>query len=310
MTRALVVALAALACVVGPAVPAAAEPTPAGPDTAAGWQQLYDGLPYRGDGMFSAGLPDGRSAWVTGDAIPRAGGTWASNTVTVVNGTGSWQTPNVLPDADGVVSWLGPAAVVGGKLVVLVSRIGRTPGVGLGFDPVGTGIATMRLGAGEWWPTVEEVTRTPWSASSVNWTAGIWPGADCYVYVFGTRQKSGTAEFDVYLARVPATSLHVWSAWRFWRAGRWTLSPSPVLTGGTDPAFSVRKTSAGWHLYTRHAGAHGEWVGGPTMGWRWCPRGTEAGYLPSSHPEVRLASGGLLVTVNGEGGARFLEVPR
>lgn len=302
-----VVALVLVGCA-GAAGPAAADATPAGPEDAAGWQALYDGLPYRGDGNFSTRLPDGRSAWVTGDAIPRDGGTWASNTVTVVDGIGSWQTPNVLPDVDGVKSWLGPVAIVDGKLVALVSRV-RHVDAWPGFEPVGTAVASMRLGAGEWWPTVEQVVATPWSADSVNWTAGIYPYCG-YVYIFGTRQIPGTPAFDVYLARMPTADLHTVSAWRYWVSpGRWTTgTPAPILAAGTDSAFSVRRSSAGWHLYTRHDGAHGEFVGYPGR-WTWKPRGTEDGYLPASHPEVRLASGRLLVTLNVAGaGARFLEV--
>lgn len=283
----------------------------AAPADAAGWQQVYDTLPYRGDGNFSAPLPDGRSVWVTGDAIPRAGGTWASNTVTVVNGSCSWQTANVVPDADGVKTWLGPVAVAGEKVVALTSRVRPTPGVWPGFASVGTGIATMRLDAGAWWPSVERVSSTPWSATGINWTAGIYPWRG-YLYVFGQRQQPGTAAFDVYLARVPADQLHTFSAWRFWQAqDRWSAGPpAPILTAGTDSAFSVRRSPLGWHLYTRHAGAHGEFVGVPGA-WRWVPRGTDAGYLPASHPEVGLGDGRLLVTLNVEGaGARFLEVSR
>lgn len=295
----------------GGATTAAATATGAGPDTVAGWQALYDALPYRGDGNFSARLTDGRSIWVTGDAIPRAGGTWAANTVTVVDGISSWQTPDVIATTpDGVRSWLGPVALSDGKVIALVSRVKHTPGVWPGFASVGTAVATMSIGSGAWWPTVERVTATPWSASSVNWTAGLYADGSA-LYVFGTRQAGW--EHEVYLARVPAASVHDQTAWRYWVAPcRWSASlgaAAPILTGGTDSAFSVRKDTAGWHLYTRHAGAHGEWVGGPGR-WRWVPRGSEAGYLPASHPEVPVTSGGLLVTVNGDAAVRFLEVPR
>jgi GNAT superfamily N-acetyltransferase len=307
-----VLACAALAaCVPGP-TRAGAAAGPVTPATAAAWQTMWDQLPYRGDGNWSTPLPDGRSLWVTGDAIPRAGGAWASNTVTVVDGGGAWQTVDPIPDAAGVKTWLGPTAVARGRVLVLTSRIRPTPGVWPGFASVGTGIATMRVGAGARSPVVERVTATPWSPTGIAWTAGLYVAGDT-VHVFGVRDTPDSPwGFDVHVATVPAAAVHDFARWRVF--GR------PILRAaagqGTDSAFTVRRDAAGWHVYTRRGGRdggeHGEYVAGRIDGtYTWRGRGTEPGYLPAAHPEVRLASGRGLVSVNVDGaGPRFLEVTR
>lgn len=295
--------------------------TEARPTSAAGWQQLYDSLPFYGDGMFSTALPSGGSLWTTGDAIRRGGGPWASSTLTVVDDCGVRQLAGPAPSAAGGVDWwAGPSAVAGGRLVVLGSLIRRTPGEGFGFAGVGTQIRTYTVPAAGGLPRETGRRPAPASPAGVRWSAGAWNGGpDGWLYVWGTTEgRPGEWGSDVFLARVDQRTL---TMWRYWTGTAWSTSAGavrPVLRAvdgmGADTAFSVRRDAAGWHLYTRRGGAwggeHGEYVGGPQK-WTWRPYGTEPGYLASAHDEVRLSSGRRLVTVNVDGaGARFLDVAR
>lgn len=283
------------------------------PTTAIGWQALNAALPYHGDGNWSVRLADGRSVWVTGDAIPAVGGAWASNTFTVVDRGCTWQTPNFVPDtATGTVFWPGPVAVSGSQVLVVGSRIKRTPGVGFGFTPIGTELRRYTLSG--WLPVLAGSRVFSATALGIRWAAGVYVDVTG-TYIFGTTDgKPGQWGVDAYVAKLVGAGLAIWNG-RTWGGG----TPVPILRAadghGTDTAFSVRRDGTGWHLYTRlgghYGGQHGEFIGNVGGAWRWVARGSEAGYLAGSHPEVRLASGKLLVTLNVEGaGARFYEVPR
>lgn len=288
------------------------------PSSAGAWQSTWDKLPYNGDGNFSTGdgrLP-GRSFWVTGDSVPRAGGQWASNTVIVVDGCRVRQVPNVVPDrptAAGVTSWWpGPVAPLHNGYVSAGSWVRRTPGVGLGFVPLRSELGLFYADG-----SLAGLARVPSSPLGVRWSAGAWSGSDGWLYVWGTTDgKPGQWGVDAYVSRVDQRTL---TAWRYWTGSTWATAPAsarPLLSVAagtpTDTAFSVSRDSSGWHVYTRRvtwtSSEHGEYVGGPKV-WTWRPGGTEPGYLPSVHPESTLASGKRLVTLNVAGvGAQFLEV--
>jgi len=222
-----------------------------GPGTAAGYAALWAGSPggvRSADGWWSARLPDGRTAWVTGDGI--VDGRLVNNTLLVQCGSelvsASPGRPFLAPTDDR--SWWGGAMVVdAGRLYSFV--YGLREGVVTGVD-----LAVIRVPAGGQ-PVLEAVARTPasdrpeggrplWGASAVAWPDG-------YVYVYGQSRVEGEFGRAVYLARVPSGRLAQPAAWRYlstggvWRPDESQLAQVIAAHGGPDNSWTTWRDSAG-----------------------------------------------------------------
>jgi hypothetical protein len=243
---------------------------------------MFATLPMYGDGNISTTLDGGRCAVLTGDAIPRIGGPWAHDTITVISGGGAHvvrpahaNTPSpyqAVPDrGDGTVDWLGPAFFAGGTLYSFAPKIRP---LAEGWDNLGVNIAVFDVPAGGdprfsgFLPTATDI------AGPVYWDGGVYydPGSR-YVYIFGASVAAtdGWTGHDVYAARVRLDNLASPSAWTYLGSGSWTpvqAAAKPILrssvNGGTETVFAVWRDSHGWNITSKRGG---QWGPGQIVRW-------------------------------------------
>lgn len=306
-----------------------------------GWQAADIGA--------SARLSDGRLVWVFGDTV-RAAGTdprIVANSVLVSSGTCVSQLVAadggpVIPDvAEDTVRWPmsvavlppTPAQAAGGTtdvVVVLCADTRRGAGGALDFSFLGTSAAVFGVGADgvpHLFRTVQ-VTADVDDATQVNWGAAAAVSADWW-YVYGTRLPAADAfGRELYVARVPVASPGDRSTWQFWDGGSWQSDierSAAVLgsAGGVSQTLSVDQVDGAWVAVSKQDGDLGStvatwWSAGPTGPWTrqaalTLPAGdpTALTYAPLAHPEIPLASGGLLVSIsrNTTDGAHLLADP-
>jgi hypothetical protein len=153
--------------------------------------------------------------------------------------------------------WDADGLEIGGTVVKFYNRYlaGNFP-----FIPAGTVIASFpvsQLSAAGRGPEYDAVTRPglvplpsytpPAGGSPIVWGSALLR-AGATVYVYGTQTPAGSGLIpgrQLYLARVPASRLTKFSAWRFYAgAGQWAAlqqdaRPVPPPDGGVSAGFSV-----------------------------------------------------------------------
>jgi hypothetical protein len=166
---------------------------------------------------------------------------------------GSVVGPPLAPGAPTDRYWDADGIEVGGTVVKFYNRY--LPGGPPPFVPKGTVMATFSVsglgsaGGGSPYGLVAKpgLIPLPSYVPSDGGTPIVWGAAlvraGNTVYVYGTQSANPSApERQLYLARVPATQLTRFSAWRFYSAdGRWAAGQSnaqPVQPSGTGPSVS------------------------------------------------------------------------
>jgi hypothetical protein len=213
------------------------------------------------------------------------------------------------PDVDA-----GPAVVV-----VLCSRIRRGSGGDFDFTFLGTTAAVFAVRKDRVPRLLEMVAITPDNPSStqVNWGAAANVSGSWF-YVYGTRftGQKGVFGRQLYVARAPVDDPGTRSRWQFWGDGGWhaeTARATAVLpaVGGVSQTLSVDRVDGRFVAVSKRDGDLGDFVYTWTAPHPWgpwsphkavpAPAGFDSGklkYAPLAHPEVRLASGRLLVSVS------------
>ncbi len=278
----------------------------------------------------SARLADGRIVWVFGDTVrPDLQPVVVANSVLVSSGRCVSQLVDaqmgpVIPDAaEGVVRWPMSVVVVPDAghdaVVVLCSRIRRGDSGAFGFTYLGTSAAVFSVGEDAVPRLVRVVDVTPDSTdeTQVNWGAAATVDGST-LYVYGTRLTGRTGDVgrELYVARAPVSEPGTRSAWRFWDGSSWqkerdraaavipsdggvSQTLSVQATGGQFVAVSKRNGDAANFVYKWTAPeAQGPWT--PIKEFE-APAGYDTGkleYAPLAHPEVRLDTGDLLVSIS------------
>lgn len=308
---------------------------PAGPITAASYQTLFNGwhdAAFSGaDQTYSMVLPDGRSLWLFADTeqgsitAKGARGTdrrfvhnsfmiWNGRCAHVVDPGGH---AAMMPDdRDGSYYWSSVAAVDAGSLQVFALHT-RTTGTGtMDFHTDGTTLFTFGLPRGGD-PVLAQKQSVP-GGGAWQWGAAVTADQN-YVYIYATAASSQPYTFgkDVRVARAPKGSLANFKTWTYWAGDHWSSSLGDavtVLPAGQGPSstFSVLAHPDGsWELISKQYDMLGGYVAAwsaPTPAGPWTLTNPQVLSAPSSgttllynsfpHPEVRLASGKLLVTVD------------
>jgi hypothetical protein len=297
------------------------------PTTAAGYQAMFDAKNDStwagGDQAATVALPDGRTLWLFGDTVQGRrlpGGARSTDSRFVHNSllvqdkgclTAVPAGAEVIPSrGDGQWYWPQSAVVTGRRLVVLCARVERTGPGAFDFRTTGVDAAVFSLSSGT--PRFERVVDTPSSVAA--------EGADQYgkavlrqgdwLYLYGTRQEQGAFGRSVRVARVRATDLLEASAWTYWTGRGWSARPSLAaeVAHGWSTAFSVWADASGAvRMMTKAQDVYGhEVVSGraPSPVGPFAARavltarsGSVLLYNALAHPELRLAGGGVLVSV-------------
>jgi len=311
-----------------------------------GWQAADIGASTR--------LQDGRIVWLFGDTVrnksfdPQI----VANSMLVSSGpcVAQLMTPTrgpVIPDvATNIVRW--PMSVVVGRsrghavVVVLCAVIDRGSSGSLGFTYLGSSAAVFTVEPDKP-PQLQNVTAvTPSSRNpqQVNWGAAATSDGRWY-YVYGTRLPQHSLGRQLYVMRLPAGSPNDRKTWRFWDGKKWQPDvhhAHAVLpaSGGVSQTLTVDAVNGRFVAVSKRGGdvanfiykwtaphAWGPWVAQRELP---APGGFDTGklkYMPLAHPEVRLTSGKLLVSVSRNttdlkallanpkiGRPYFVEVPR
>jgi hypothetical protein len=313
-----------------------------------GWQAADIGA--------SARLADGRIVWLFGDTVrterfdPRI---VANSMLLSSRGCVSQLMPAdegpVVPDAaDGTVHW--PMSVAVGRadgsdvVVVLCSRIDRGDTGAFGFTYLGSSAAVFTVGADDA-PVLQKVvrlTRSSRDPQQVNWGAASMVQGSWF-YVYGTRLtgRPGDVGRELHVARAPLASPGDRERWQFWDGARWQTDHTRAAVilpseEGVSQTLSVDAVGGRFVAVSKRGGDLGDFIyewRSPTPWGPWeahqelpAPAGydtDELEYAPLAHPEIRLRSGKLLVSVSRNttdlqrllarpqiGRPRFVEVAR
>lgn len=278
----------------------------------------------------SARLSDGRIVWAFGDTVrPDLQPVIVANSILVSSGRCVSQLLDagkgpVVPDADtDVVRWPMSVVVIPGNerdaIVVLCSRIRRGDSGAFGFTYLGTSAAVLTVEPGQA-PSLDRVVDiTPDSTdeTQVNWgaaatTSGSW------LYVYGTRLTGAKGDVgrELYVARAPVSDPSDHQAWRYWDGTGWQAHAKgavPIISsdGGVSQTLSVQATEGRFVAVSKRNGdaanfvymwtapdAHGPWTATKELE---APAGFDTGdleYAPLAHPEVKLDTGDLLVSIS------------
>lgn len=294
-----------------------------------GWQAADVGA--------STALSDGRLVWVFGDTVrkPNYRPQLVANSMLISSGPCISQvvTPTdgpVIPDAaPRVVRWpmsvvrLDPPRRLGDGvsdvLVVFCSRIRRGDHGPASFHYIGSSAAVFTVPTGgapqllevqDISPDIDNVRQINWGAASV--VHGRW------FYVYGTRLTGQELVFgrELYVSRAPVDDPADRTRWEHWDGSTWqpsALKPAAVLAaaGGVSQTLSVHFSQGSYVAVSKRDGDVGDFVytwsardpWGP-----WTPRrgvaapfGYDTGeveYMPLAHPEIKLQSGNLLVSIS------------
>jgi hypothetical protein len=214
-----------------------------------------------GDGTYSVGLPDGRTAWSFGDSYlgrlnpdgSRPINTPMVNNTMVLQGGASGATlsggssgqPQSLVTTGESDSWFWPgaSAVEGGQLVQFLAKMHRT-GSGLwDFSYAGTYLARYSLPG----ISLQSVAAVP-ASDSIMW--GVWVLDDGgYTYIYGIEDR-GWDKY-VHVARVSAGDIS--GQWSYYTGSSWSSDPatSARLLNGASNQFSVVKVGGMYQLITQ-----------------------------------------------------------
>ncbi len=299
------------------------------PDTAAGYQRLFDGLDgdwAGGDQAASVVLPDGRTLWIFADSVTGRVGPdggylpgWRMRHNAFVlqdHGCVTALPGSPLPDV-GPTDWYWPnsAFVDGDRLVLFAMRVHRTgPGL-VDFALAGSAVATFDLGAGGV-PRLHDVVVGPGRPGGPLWGAGVTV-RDGWAYVYGTRTEAGAFGRSLSVARVRTVDVARCEAWTIYHGHGYgpdastaaslvgsikgvSTSVSPVVLDGGGVALVSKKD---------------EVFGDDVVAWAapapWGPFAASASllrvpslqvpgelrYSAQAHQRARLRSGRLLISV-------------
>ncbi len=216
-----------------------------------------------GDGTYSVGLPDGRTAWSFGDSFLgtispdgsrpaqlsdraqlHAASRAASRPQRSPAGSANQPQPLVSTGESNSWYWPGASAVEGGALVQFLSKT-RADGVG----PLGLRLRRQLHGHLLAARTVALQSIVPVPASdTIQW--GTWVLDDGgYTYIYGIEDR-GWDKY-VHVARVPAGD--VTGQWQYYTGSTWSTDPagSARLMDGVSNQFSVVKMGSGYQLITQ-----------------------------------------------------------
>jgi hypothetical protein len=214
-----------------------------------------------GDGTYSVGLPDGRTAWSFGDTYlgklnpdgsrpidtPMVNNTMVvqsgASAATLAGGSASQPQSLATTGESGSWFWPGASAVEGGQLVQFLAKMRRT-GSGLwDFSYAGTYVARYSL------PGVSLQSIAPVAASdAIMW--GVWVLDDGgYTYIYGIEDR-GWDKY-VHVARVSAGDIS--GQWSYYTGTTWSTDPSSSarLLNGASNQFSVVKVGGMYQLITQ-----------------------------------------------------------
>lgn len=296
------------------------------------WMGGLDGLPgwRSADVGVSVPLSDGRVVWVFGDTGRAAGFTprmvSSSALVTDGNCTSQWTSAAdgpFLPNEPGSVCW--PSSMVARKVgsadqvLVACSRVRRGSGHGLfDFTYLGMSLVRFEVSPGKVSTVPEGHTVTPDRDDSrqVNWGAAMVLDQG-WVYFYGSQQ--GESQFG---ARRLAVARTTWEAasdqrtWTFWNGRTWSSSANdaqPVIdrNPGVSQALTVHQVNGKFVAVSKKGGDLSDTVAvwsapSPTGPWTvvhehrmpYDAGNSVVTYQPLAHPQIRLASGQLLVSVS------------
>lgn len=278
-------------------------------------------------------IPDGRSLWLFGDTERgrmAVDGSRASDEnfvrssfllvghgrLRVVYGKDGGA---VLPAGpEGTVTWPHGAALDHGALHVFASLVRVTGRCALAFDVLDLVVASYTVPPGHD-PCLLAVHSLP-TYRDQQWGAAVTTMGD-YLYIYATAHRHERCVFgkDVYLARVRSGQVLDFARWQYWTGGGWSSSARDARVviaadDGPGTAMSVHQRSDGaWVLLSKQNDAFGQCVSiwtAPTPWGPWSLSNPAVAAAPSfvadqrftynafAHPEIPLASGGLLVTVS------------
>jgi len=248
---------------------------PSTPDTAAEYQQAFDGLRQfntgawiANDGGYPFELGDGRVLWLFGDTLLglSPGGPVktllgiANNGFVVQDGRCFRPMTEPIPDPPGD-HWIWPTSVVVDTdlnvLRVFGLHMRRTPAdPPFNFELLRVDVATFSL------PDLTHVDTEALPLPTVpTYGTSVLYDEDGYVYASGGALNLGVA--TQYVARAPLAQILEADAWEFWDGSNWVPDePDPpvpmlfdhggdeVLTAGEGPrsAFPVTKNPSGGYL--------------------------------------------------------------
>ena len=283
-----------------------------------------------GDIGASGRLSDGRLVWLFGDTTrPTLTPPIVANSMLVTSGRcvsqllGPDKGP-VVPDmSQNVVRW--PMSVAVGRqhghdvVLVLCSRIDRGNSGSFGFTFLGTSAAVfdVRPGQAPQLDKVVDITPNSRKKTQVNWGAAATVHGD-WIYVYGTRLTGRAYDFgrELYLARTPVADPGNRKRWQVWDGSGWASKPSRAVAvlpsrGGVSQTLSVDSIGDRWVAVSKRDGDISDFVYKWTAPDPWgpwtpvkelkAPGGFDTGkleYAPLAHPEVRLKSGDLLVSIS------------
>jgi hypothetical protein len=226
-----------------------------------------------GDGVYSAVLGPRRVLWLFGDSLlgtvkhgRRPGAVMVHNTVGVQGGhskdaairfvagkSKAGKPAAVFTPAD-VKGWFWPQAAVrvGKRLFVFLAQIDKTPDPGVfGFKHIGLWLAVVENpddDPPQWRAKQHQVPFAKFGAGRTrSWGAALLADGR-YLYVYGYVERGkGIGQRRLTVARVPATELADFKAWRFRMAKGWSARPADAaaLANGLATEFSVSRVPGG-----------------------------------------------------------------
>lgn len=220
-----------------------------------------DGLGWTGgDAAWSAGLPDGRHAWLFGDTFVggvdglgrRDRGTpMVRNSIVVADPFRKMQT--LLAPGQGTMVpggspddwfWPGPPVVGRGSLQVPMAHIERTGPGGWDFRVGGTSLAIFSL------PALRLESVTPIATPAGVNMASAAVTTRRFTYIYGTR-GDGSAQKEAFVARAPRRDLD--QPWSYWDGASWNADPAAAVAvvRGVSDQFSVVRRRHDWLLITQ-----------------------------------------------------------
>ena len=268
------------------------------PATASGYAARLDRLGQAGDATLTVRLRSGHVAWIFADTLMPGHGFLHSTVVMQHAGCFTPSRTQLLPDdRDGTYWWPTAAAALPDGTVLVTAIAGYTARLRAALCREVGG----RLVFAAWlrsWPQPRDAHDTFFG------TGLLVEGGRLLVY--GTRQTGRDLVFgrELYLASVPLRGLATGTGWH--------RAATPIygaLPHGTDTTVSAYRDARGYHLLTLQDGVYGNGplvsLDGPTPAGPFTAhplltydRPGQVHYNAAAHPEIRLAGGSLLVTIN------------
>ncbi|WP_166518261.1 DUF4185 domain-containing protein [Candidatus Blastococcus massiliensis] len=211
------------------------------------------------------------------------------------------------------------------KVIVYLSRIQRGDRQ-WDFLFRGTSVAVVLVGA-DGVPRLDrtvELTSDSADFDQINWGAAVAPDGE-WLYLYGTRytNEAFITGRELYVSRLPIDDPTNAKARQFWDGSQWQdreTAAAPIIEAenGTSQTLSVDKIGERWVIISKRGGDLADWI---TMWTADSPTGPfedtaidvvsspgghdddpddvdHLTYTPLSHPDIRTASGSLLVSVS------------